>query len=38
VDDALAIPPLKAKTLYLRLRDDPSTVDTAVLPVLPPQQ
>ena len=37
VNDALAVPPPKAKTLYLRLRDDPTTVDTAVLPFLTAQ-
>jgi hypothetical protein len=30
----LVIPPLKGKTLYLKLRDDPTTVDTAVVPTL----
>jgi hypothetical protein len=30
----LVIPPMKGKTLYLRLRDDPATVDTAVVPTL----
>jgi hypothetical protein len=30
----LLIPPLKGKTLYLKLRDDPTTVDTAVVPTL----
>jgi hypothetical protein len=34
----LVIPPMKGKTLYLKLRDDPSTVDTAVLPTLPSAQ
>jgi hypothetical protein len=38
VDDALTIPPSKAKTLYIRLRDDPTIVDIATLPVLPAQQ
>lgn len=38
VDDALTIPPPKAKTLYIKLRDDPATVDTAVVPVLTSQQ
>ncbi|MGO9085732.1 MAG: hypothetical protein ACLQBK_10935 [Candidatus Sulfotelmatobacter sp.] len=37
VDDALAIPPPKAKTLYIKLRDDPAIVDTAVVPVLTSQ-
>ena len=34
VDDALTIPPPKAKTLYIKLRDDPATVDVAVIPTL----
>jgi hypothetical protein len=38
VQDALMIPPPKAKTLYIRLRDDPDTVDTAILPMLPAAQ
>jgi len=33
VEARLAIPAPKDKTLYIKLRDDPSTVDTAVLPV-----
>jgi hypothetical protein len=33
VEPRLAIPAPKDKTLYIKLRDDPSTVDTAVLPV-----
>ena len=37
VEDALAIPPPKGKTLYIKLRDDPDTVDTVPLP-LPPSQ
>lgn len=37
VEGALPIPPLKAKTLYIRLRDDPTTVDMAVLPLLTAQ-
>jgi hypothetical protein len=28
----LSIPPTKAKTLYIKLRDDPATVDTVTLP------
>lgn len=36
VEDALAIPPPKGKTLYIKLRDDPATIDTVALPV--PQQ
>ena len=38
VEAALAIPLLKGKTLYLRLRDDPSTVDIATVPLLTSQQ
>ena len=40
VEDALAIPPPKGKavTLYIRLRDDPDTVDTVTLPLLTAQQ
>ena len=37
VEDTLAIPPTKAKTLYIKLRDDPQTVDTVTLPVLTSQ-
>ena len=37
-EDALAIPPPKGKTLYIKLRDDPGTVDTATLPLLTAQQ
>ena len=37
VETALAIPATKAKVLYVKLRDDPATVDTAELPVLPAQ-
>lgn len=33
VEDALVIPPPKGKTLYIRLRDDPATIDTVALPV-----
>jgi hypothetical protein len=33
VEDALAIPPPKGKTLYIKLRDDPQTIDTVDLPV-----
>lgn len=33
-DGALNIPPPKGSVLYLRLRDDPGTVDTAVVPML----
>ncbi len=38
VEDALAIPPPKGKILYIRLRDDPDTVDTVTLPMLTEQQ
>ncbi len=38
VEDALAIPPPKGKTLYIKLRDDPDTVDTVALPVPQPEQ
>ncbi len=34
VEDALSIPPPKGKTLYIKLRDDPNTVDTVTLPLL----
>jgi len=37
VEPKLGIPAPKGKTLYLKLRDDPATVDTAVLPILNPQ-
>jgi hypothetical protein len=37
VEDALAIPPPKGKTLYIKLRDHPGTIDTVTLPVLPAQ-
>jgi hypothetical protein len=33
-ETSLLIPPMKGKTLYLKLRDDPTKVDTAVLPTL----
>jgi hypothetical protein len=33
VEARLTIPTPKGKTLYIKLRDDPSTVDTAVVPV-----
>jgi hypothetical protein len=36
VDATLKIPPpLKGNTLYIKLRDDPATVNTAVVPLLP---
>jgi hypothetical protein len=34
----LLIPPMKGKTLYLKLRDDPATVDTAIVPTLADSQ
>jgi hypothetical protein len=37
VQDALAIPPPKGNLLYIKLRDDPQTIDTVALP-LPQQQ
>lgn len=37
VEAALTIPPPKGKTLYLKLRDDPSTVNTATVPMLEAQ-
>jgi hypothetical protein len=37
VDAALMVPSPKNKTLYIKLRDDPGTVNTAVLPVLASQ-
>jgi hypothetical protein len=37
VEDALTIPPPKAKTLYIKLRDDPAIVDVAALPALTSQ-
>lgn len=38
VEDALAIPPPKGKMLYIKLRDDPATIDTVALPFPQPQQ
>jgi len=38
VEDALAIPPPKGKTLYIKLRDDPATIDTVALPFPQPEQ
>ncbi|HEX3822523.1 MAG TPA: hypothetical protein VHW45_19485 [Candidatus Sulfotelmatobacter sp.] len=37
VEDALAVPPPKGKMLYIKLRDDPGTIDTVTLP-MPAQQ
>jgi hypothetical protein len=34
VEAALTIPEPKGKTLYIKLRDDPATVDTAIVPIL----
>ena len=33
VEDALAVPPPKGKMLYIKLRDDPGTIDTVALPL-----
>lgn len=38
VEDALVIPPPKGKMLYIKLRDDPATINTVALPVPQPQQ
>lgn len=38
VEDALAIPPPKGNTLYIKLRDDPQTIDTVALPLRQPEQ
>jgi hypothetical protein len=38
VEDALAIPPPKGKTFYIKLRDDPATIDTVALPMPQPEQ
>jgi len=37
VEAGLSIPAPKGKTFYIKLRDDPATVDTAVVPVLSSQ-
>ena len=37
-DAALSVPRPNGTLLYVKLRDDPSTVDTVVLPVLPDEQ
>jgi hypothetical protein len=37
VEDALAIPPPKGNTLYIKLRDDPQTIDTVALPLPEPE-
>lgn len=37
VEDALAIPPPKGKMLYIKLRDDPQTIDTVALPLPEPE-
>ena len=37
VDSVLSVPQPKNKMLYIKLRDDPATVDTAELPQLGPQ-
>ncbi len=38
VEATLTIPWPKGKTLYIKLRDDPSAIDTATVPLLSPQQ
>ncbi len=38
VDGSLALPASRARTLYIKLRDDPAVVDVATLPTLPAQQ
>jgi hypothetical protein len=38
VQEALAIPSPKARTVYIKLRDAPGTIDTAVLPVVSASQ
>jgi hypothetical protein len=38
VEATLTIPSPKGKTLYIKLRDDPSAIDTATVPLLSPQQ
>jgi hypothetical protein len=37
IEASLAVPQPKNKTLYIKLRDDPATVDTAVVPMLSAQ-
>jgi len=37
-DTSLAVPRPNGTVLYLKLRDDPIAINTAVLPVLPDQQ
>ena len=37
VDAALSIPSPKGGTLYIKLRDDPATVNTAIVPMLAAQ-
>lgn len=37
VEAALTIPSPKGKTLYIKLRDDPSTINTVAIPSLPAQ-
>jgi hypothetical protein len=38
VEATLTIPWPKGKTLYIKLRDDPSAIDTATVPLLSPEQ
>ena len=37
-DSNLSVPRPNGTLLYVKLRDDPSTVDTLILPVLPDEQ
>lgn len=37
IQASLAIPQPKNKTIYIKLRDDPGAVDTAIVPMLSPQ-
>ncbi len=37
-DTSLMVPPPNGTILYLKLRDDPTTINTAALPVLPAEQ
>jgi hypothetical protein len=38
VDNSLPVPRPNGTLLYMKLRDDPATVDAVVLPVLPQDQ
>ncbi|HKF40241.1 MAG TPA: hypothetical protein VKB21_04085, partial [Candidatus Acidoferrum sp.] len=35
VNDSVSVPRPNGTTLYIKLRDDPATIDTLSLPVLP---